>query len=72
MQSQWYKSRHSNANGTCLEAAFRKSNRSVGHGNCIEVALPAGMVLVRDSKDVTIPGLSFTPQSWSAFIGTIE
>jgi len=71
MHSHWYKSTRSNANGTCLETRFQKSSYSTHGSACVEAALPAGAVLVRDSKDVTIPGLSFTPGSWSAFIKKI-
>lgn len=64
------KSRRSNANGTCLEAKFKSSSYSAHGSACIQAALPAGTVLVRDSKDVTIPGLSFTPEAWTAFLVT--
>lgn len=65
------KSTHSNANGTCLEAAFKPSSYSVHGSACVEAALPAGTVLVRDSKDITIPGLGFTPAAWTAFLETV-
>ncbi|MDG4800999.1 DUF397 domain-containing protein [Micromonospora sp. WMMD980] len=51
-------------------AAWRKSTRSGGNGGeCVEVAtnLP-GLVAVRDSKDPEGPALTFTPQTWTAFL----
>jgi hypothetical protein len=54
-------------------AAWRKSRSSANGGNCVEAAtnLP-GVVLVRDSKDVTGPELRFTGQAWSAFVAGIR
>ncbi|WP_442791501.1 DUF397 domain-containing protein [Micromonospora sp. NBC_01813] len=49
---------------------WRTSTRSGNGGNtCVEVAdnLP-GQVLVRDSKDVAGPVLTFGPAAWSAFV----
>jgi hypothetical protein len=51
-------------------ATWRTSTRSgTNGGSCVEVAdnLP-GRVLVRDSKDRTGAALTFTPNSWRAFI----
>ncbi|MFC8538012.1 DUF397 domain-containing protein [Streptomyces sp. NPDC057249] len=46
-----------------------KSSYSEGSGNaCVEVALNTSAVLVRDSKDVTIPNLKMSAASWSAFL----
>ncbi|MEU0157090.1 DUF397 domain-containing protein [Micromonospora fulviviridis] len=52
-----------------IGAVWRKSNRSGTQGDCVEVAdnLP-GVVGVRDSKDPTGPVLTFTPDTWRAFI----
>jgi hypothetical protein len=71
LEAAFKKSSYSNTSGTCLEAAFKKSSYSTGANNCIEVA-SRGTVLVRDSKDVTIPGLAFTPQAWEQFLSTIR
>jgi len=46
---------------------FRKSSRSGGQGNCVEVAVTAGGIQVRDSKNTTGPVLNFTESEWEAF-----
>lgn len=51
---------------------WRTSTRSGSSGNCVEVATPALIVMVRDSKDRQGPVLSFSPLAWSTFIGTIK
>jgi hypothetical protein len=88
MDDTFRKSTHSDANGTCLEAAFKASSYSGNEGgecleaayrkssystieNCVEVA-SRGIVLVRDSKDITLPGLAFTPVAWEQFLSTIR
>lgn len=46
-----------------------KSSYSEGSGNiCVEVALTPRAVRVRDSKDITRPGLTVTTETWSTFI----
>ena len=54
---------------------FRKSSRSNGGngGACVEVADNlAGVVAVRDSKNVNGSILSFDPAGWSAFLTGIK
>ncbi|MGW2303654.1 DUF397 domain-containing protein [Streptomyces sp. NPDC001809] len=69
----WFKSSHSGGDGgDCVEVAFNwfKSSYSGGDGGqCVEVAALAGAVHVRDSKDVTRPGLSVSPDAWAGFVG---
>ncbi|WP_067824386.1 DUF397 domain-containing protein [Nocardia inohanensis] len=49
--ARWFKSSHSGASQDCVEIAH----------------LDAGMVGVRDSKNVTGPVLVFTSSEWDAF-----
>ena len=51
-------------------AIWRKSTRSSGNqGNCVEVADNLAQVVgVRDSKDRQGPVLTFTPETWHAFV----
>jgi len=48
----WYKSRHSNSQGTCVEVA----------------GLPSGDIAVRNSRDPDGPALIYTPAEIDAFI----
>ncbi|MGW4850395.1 DUF397 domain-containing protein [Streptomyces sp. NPDC004288] len=69
----WFKSSYSGTEGgDCIEVAagWVKSSYSGGDGGqCVEVAARAGAVHVRDSKDVTRPGLSVSPEAWAGFVG---
>ena len=51
---------------------WRKSSRSGAAGHCVEVAEAPAAVLVRDSKDVTGPVLSFGARDWTGFIAGIR
>ena len=55
-----------------LTSEFQKSDLSNANG-CVQVALRDGEVVVRDSKSVDGPTLTFTPDRWSEFLrGLIE
>jgi hypothetical protein len=50
--------------------AWFKSSYSAGNGGeCVEVAVSAGTVHVRDSKDKAGPTLEFDAAAWAAFVG---
>ncbi|MGI5167030.1 DUF397 domain-containing protein [Spirillospora sp. CA-253888] len=53
----WRKSRHSEANGGCVEVA-------PVHGHDV--------IAVRDSYDPQGPRLAFTPQAWDAFTAHVR
>ncbi|WP_367125273.1 DUF397 domain-containing protein [Streptomyces phytohabitans] len=67
----WFKSSYSGSEGgDCVEVAYdwHKSSYSGSEGgNCVEVATCPEVVHVRDSKDVTLPGLTVPSAAWSAF-----
>ncbi|WP_433792615.1 DUF397 domain-containing protein [Actinoplanes sp. CA-252034] len=54
------------------DATWRKSRRSSDDGTCVEVAVVAGGVAVRDSKNREGGALKFTYAEWVAFIGGIK
>lgn len=43
------------------------SNGSEGD-SCVEVANAPAAIHVRDSKDTTLPHLTFTPHAWTGFL----
>jgi hypothetical protein len=49
-------------------AWFKSSYSSEQGGNCVEVATTPGVVHLRDSKDRDGGALTFSPESWAAFI----
>lgn len=49
-----------------------KSSYSSGNNNCVETARIPNIVPVRDSKDPQGPALTFSPDAWSAFIGSVK
>ena len=54
-----------------------RSSRSTGMNNCVETARPgpgpwAGLVAVRDSKNVSGPALVFAPETWEGFIAGLD
>jgi hypothetical protein len=52
---------------------WRKSSYSAANGDCVEVAeLANGYIGVRDSKDISLPALRFTPTRWQMFVGEVK
>ena len=51
---------------------WRKSTRSGAAGHCVEVANVPTTVLVRDSKDVDGPVLTFATSDWTGFLAGIR
>lgn len=49
-------------------AWFKSSYSGDEGGSCVEIAAAPGTVHVRDSKDTSIPGLTFAPHAWAAFV----
>lgn len=47
---------------------WRKSSYSGTNGNCVEVAWPASLVAVRDSKHSAGPAIDFPTVNWQAFL----
>jgi len=59
---------------------WRKSSYSAGSGGCVEVGWHTShdengdttdRVLVRDTKDRTLPALTFSAPAWRAFLTTL-
>ena len=55
-----------------LRLDWRKAKRSMSNGNCAEVALAAGTVAIRDSKDPYGPALRYSPDSWRLFLDEVR
>ena len=52
---------------------WKRSSLSTANGQCVEVAAgPGGGVLVRDSKDLEGPVLSFSGPVWDAFVADVK
>jgi hypothetical protein len=43
-----------------------------GGGNCVESASDSGVILVRDTKDRTIPALTFSADVWATFTAALK
>ena len=50
---------------------FFKSSYSTGNGACLETRLNPTTVDVRDSKDISIPGIEVGSEAFAAFTGAI-
>jgi hypothetical protein len=50
---------------------WNKSSRSDDSG-CVEVALTAALVLVRDSKNLSGPHLTFSYDEWRTFLSSVR
>lgn len=51
------------------ELRWRKSSFSGSQGSCVEVApLDDGGVMVRDTKDRSLPAHAYTAAEWTAFV----
>ncbi|MGW9399084.1 DUF397 domain-containing protein [Streptomyces sp. NPDC055642] len=69
---EWFKSSYSGSDGgNCLEVAYtwRKSTHSGDEsGACAEIAAHPTATHIRDSKTPAAPHLTFTPETWAAFV----
>jgi hypothetical protein len=53
--------------------SWKKSSYSAANGDCVEVGQRIdGFVGVRDSKNVAMPALGFTPAGWQTFVGAVK
>ncbi|MFK0257458.1 DUF397 domain-containing protein [Streptomyces sp. NPDC090445] len=73
---EWFKSSYSSGpeGDSCIEVAWAKSSYSDGSegDSCVEVGRTPAAVLVRDSKDTTIPHLAFSPTAWAGLIALAQ
>ncbi|MGW5925038.1 DUF397 domain-containing protein [Streptomyces anulatus] len=47
---------------------FKSSYSGSEGGNCVEVATCPNTIHIRDSKDLTVPALAVSPDSWASFV----
>ncbi|MFJ8771221.1 DUF397 domain-containing protein [Streptomyces microflavus] len=47
---------------------FKSSYSGENSGNCVEVATCHHAVHIRDSKDLAVPALAVSPESWASFV----
>lgn len=55
-EHEWFKSSYSGGSGT----------------ECVETAFVQGSAAVRDSKNLSIPWLTFSRTAWTGFIDAVE
>jgi hypothetical protein len=55
-----------------LNATWRKSSYSSNNGSCVEVRRLTAVVEVRDTKDRSGPSLTFSDESWQAFVASVH
>jgi hypothetical protein len=55
-----------------LNLAWYKAEYSSANGQCVEVALAAGNIAIRDSKDPGGPVLVYTRAEFTAFLGGVR
>ncbi len=53
-------------------SSWQKSWASGESGACVQISRTRAQVWVRDSKDPVGPVLSFTRDSWTAFLGGVQ
>ena len=53
-------------------AAWRTSSYSNIGGECVEVAAAGGLIRVGDTKDRAGTVLTFSPQAWERFAGSLK
>ncbi|PSK97470.1 uncharacterized protein DUF397 [Murinocardiopsis flavida] len=58
--------------GSKLRKAWRTASYSRNQTACVEVADFTGNHGVRDSKNLNIPAMFFTPEEWSAFVKAVK
>ncbi|MFF6900391.1 DUF397 domain-containing protein [Streptomyces hydrogenans] len=58
--------------GTTELAWFKSSHSGTQGDSCVEVAVAGLAVHVRDSKDVTLPGLAVGRDGWGRFVSFVS
>ncbi|MFD7417144.1 DUF397 domain-containing protein [Kitasatospora purpeofusca] len=58
-EPQWFTSSYSSNGGDCIEVARNLASR-------------AGVVPVRDSKDIEGPALTFPAEAWRSFLSAVR
>ena len=53
------------------KTVWRKSTRC-GSSACVEIAMTESAILMRDSKDLNVPALHFSKNSWVDFVSAIR